>query len=153
MAPASNQRYGRLSRPGSEELLVGSIAVALQDTSITATERAGVRVPQARRVIVNHRRQIIACPMAGRECGLAFWTGSKLGIDHAIGRTDVALGSSQDLPVVRSAPRLTRPIPRISSWTGQVTGVPRVWDGLPDDRVQHFPAHQPNRGVASLSPS
>jgi hypothetical protein len=62
MAPAKGQRYGRLTGPGADELLVGSVAVALKNPAVAAEQRVGVRVSPAWRVVVNHRRRITAAP-------------------------------------------------------------------------------------------
>ena len=64
VAPAKSQRYGWVRRPGSRDLLIGRVAVALQDPAVAAKQRVGVRVPSARRVVVNHRRRIAAAPWA-----------------------------------------------------------------------------------------
>jgi len=62
MTPAKGQRYGTLTGPGAGELLVGSVAVALKNSAEAAEQRVGVRMSSAWRVVVNHRRRMIAAP-------------------------------------------------------------------------------------------
>jgi len=68
--PAEGQRDGRIGRLGAAELLVGAIAVALQNAAIAAEQRAGVGVPPAGRVAVDHRRRLAAAPwpIVTRDC-------------------------------------------------------------------------------------
>jgi hypothetical protein len=64
VAPAKGQRCGRLGRFGAGELLVGPVAIALQDAAVAAEQRVGVDMTPARRVAVNHRGWLASAPWA-----------------------------------------------------------------------------------------
>jgi hypothetical protein len=62
VAPAERERDGRIGGLGSGELLVGRVAVALEDAAVAAEQSVGVGVSAARRVAVDHGRRLIAGP-------------------------------------------------------------------------------------------
>jgi hypothetical protein len=62
MAPAKRQRNGRVGRPSAAELLVGVVAIALQDTAVAAEQGVGMDMPAAGGIAVDHRRRLAAAP-------------------------------------------------------------------------------------------
>ncbi|MBV9778221.1 MAG: recombinase family protein, partial [Acetobacteraceae bacterium] len=63
--PAEHERHGGavlFVAQGVGELLVGGVAVALQDAATAAEQRVGVLLSAARRVAVDHRRRVRPAP-------------------------------------------------------------------------------------------
>jgi hypothetical protein len=106
MAPAERQRNGRIGRLGGAKLLVGVIAVALQNAAVAAEQGVGMNVPPAGRVAVDHRRRLIPTPWPivtrdGPEVALLGPPAARIEHRHHGLVGEQAGGLQQDLPQPR----------------------------------------------------